>query len=54
VGEGINATFHKTNIKGLQDIEKDSDIKNKLYFVIDNIIQKPGGALRGFCYFIDA
>jgi hypothetical protein len=40
VGEGINASFDKKNIKRLQDIEKlDNDIKGKLYFVIDNIIQ---------------
>ncbi|WP_206197750.1 helix-turn-helix domain-containing protein, partial [Terrimonas sp.] len=40
VGEGINASFDKKNIKRLQDIEKlDSDVKDKLYFVIDNIIQ---------------
>lgn len=40
VGEGINAAFDKKNIKRLQDIEKlDSDTKEKIYFVIDNIIQ---------------
>jgi len=33
VGEGINASFDKKNIKRLQDIEKlDSDVKDKLYF----------------------
>ncbi len=40
VGEGINAAFDKKNLKRLQDIEKlDSDTKEKIYFVIDNIIQ---------------
>lgn len=40
VGEGINVSFDKKNLKRLQDIEKlDSDVKEKLYFVIDNIIQ---------------
>jgi len=40
VGKSINASFDKKNIKRLQDIEKlDSDVKDKLYFVIDNIIQ---------------
>ncbi len=39
-GEGINASFDKKNIKRLQDIEKlDTDTKEKIYFVIDNIIQ---------------
>jgi len=40
VGEGVNASFDKKNLKRLQDIEKlDNDVKDKLYFVIDNIIQ---------------
>ncbi len=40
VGEGINACFDKKNISRLQDIEKlDTDTKEKIYFVIDNIIQ---------------
>jgi transcriptional regulator with XRE-family HTH domain len=40
VGEGINASFDKKNLKRLQDIEKlDTDTKEKIYFVIDNIIQ---------------
>jgi transcriptional regulator with XRE-family HTH domain len=40
IGEGSHASFDKKNIKRLQDIEKlDDDIKDKLYFVIDNIIQ---------------
>jgi transcriptional regulator with XRE-family HTH domain len=40
VGEDVNASFDKNNLKCLQDIEKlDSDVKDKLYFVIDNIIQ---------------
>lgn len=40
VGEGINVSFDKKNLKRLQDIEKlDNDVKEKLYFVIDNIIQ---------------
>jgi transcriptional regulator with XRE-family HTH domain len=40
VGEGMHASFDKKNLKRLQDIEKlDSDVKEKLYFVIDNIIQ---------------
>lgn len=40
VGEGINASFDKKNLSRLQDIEKlDSDTKEKIYFVIDNIIQ---------------
>lgn len=40
VGEGINASFDKKNLKRLQEIEKlDTDVKDKIYFVIDNIIQ---------------
>jgi transcriptional regulator with XRE-family HTH domain len=40
VGEGINASFDKKNLKRLEDIEKlDTDTKEKIYFVIDNIIQ---------------
>ena len=40
VGEDINASFDKKSIKPLQDIEKlGSDVKDKLYFVTDNIIQ---------------
>lgn len=40
VGEGVNVAFDKKNVKRLQDIEKlDEDVKDKLYFVIDNIIQ---------------
>jgi transcriptional regulator with XRE-family HTH domain len=40
VGEGINAAFDKKNLKRLEDIEKlDTDTKEKIYFVIDNIIQ---------------
>ena len=40
VGEGVNSSFDKKNLKRLQDIEKlDTDVKDKIYFVIDNIIQ---------------
>ena len=40
VGEGINASFDKKNLNRLQEIEKlDTDVKDKIYFVIDNIIQ---------------
>lgn len=40
IGEGSHASFDKKNIQRLQDIEKlDDDIKDKVYFVIDNIIQ---------------
>jgi transcriptional regulator with XRE-family HTH domain len=40
VGEGVNVSFDKKNLKRLQDIEKlDNDTKDKLYFVIDNIVQ---------------
>jgi transcriptional regulator with XRE-family HTH domain len=40
VGEGINVAFDKKNLKRLQEIEKpDTDVKDKIYFVIDNIIQ---------------
>ncbi|MDZ4794437.1 MAG: hypothetical protein SGI83_09190 [Bacteroidota bacterium] len=40
VGEGVNPSFDKKNLKRLQDIEKlDTDVKDKIYFVIDNIIQ---------------
>jgi hypothetical protein len=40
VGEGNNVAFDKKTLKHLQDIEKlDDDVKDKLYFVIDNIIQ---------------
>lgn len=40
VGEGANVSFDKKNLKRLQDIEKlDDSTKDKLYFVIDNIVQ---------------
>jgi transcriptional regulator with XRE-family HTH domain len=40
VGEGVNVAFDKKNLKRLQDIEKlDDATKDKLYFVIDNILQ---------------
>lgn len=40
IGEGSHASFDKKNVKRLQDIEKlDDTTKDKLYFVIDNIIQ---------------
>jgi len=40
VGEGMNASFDKKSLKRLEDIEKlDTDTKEKIYFVIDNIIQ---------------
>lgn len=40
VGEGINASFDKKSLMRLQDIENlDNDVKDKLYFVIDNVIQ---------------
>lgn len=40
IGEGSHASFDKKNIKRLQDIERlDDATKDKLYFVIDNIIQ---------------
>ncbi len=40
VGEGIKASFDKKNISRLRDLEKlDTDTKEKIYFVIDNIIQ---------------
>ena len=40
IGEGSHASFDKKNIKRLQDIEKlDDATKDKLYFVIDNIVQ---------------
>ena len=40
LGKGANVAFDKKNLKRLQDIEKlDEDVKDKLYFVIDNIIQ---------------
>jgi len=40
VGEGINDSFDKKSLSRLQDIEKlDADTKEKIYFVIDNIIQ---------------
>lgn len=39
-GEGVNASFDKKNLNRLNDIEKlDADTKEKIYFVIDNIIQ---------------
>ncbi len=39
-GEGVNASFDKKNLTRLQDIEKlDTDTKEKIYFVSDNIIQ---------------
>jgi hypothetical protein len=40
VGEGINAHFDKKTLQRIQDIEKlDEDTKEKVYFLIDNIIQ---------------
>ena len=40
VGKGVNVSFDKKNLKRLQDIEKlDDATKDKLYFVIDNIVQ---------------
>jgi len=40
VGEGINASFDKKTLQRIQDIEKlDPDTKDKLYFLIDNVIQ---------------
>jgi transcriptional regulator with XRE-family HTH domain len=40
VGEEVNVSFDKKNLKRLQDIEQlDDTTKDKLYFVIDNIIQ---------------
>ncbi len=40
VGEGVNVSFDKKNLKRLQDIERlDDATKDKLYFVIDNIVQ---------------
>ena len=40
VGEGVNVSFDKKNLKRLQDIEKlDDATKDKLYFVIDNNVQ---------------
>jgi hypothetical protein len=40
VGEGVNVSFDKKNLKRLQDIEKlDDATKDKLYFVFDNIVQ---------------
>ena len=40
VGEGVNVSFDKRNLKRLQDIEKlDDATKDKLYFVIDNNVQ---------------
>ena len=40
VGEGINASFDKKNLKRIEDIEHlDEDTKKYLYFFIDNTIQ---------------
>lgn len=40
VREGVPVALNKKSFKRLQDIEKlDSDVKEKLYFLIDNIIQ---------------
>lgn len=40
VGEGINATFDKTTIKRIQDIQNLApDIKEKLFFLIDTVIR---------------
>ncbi len=44
VGEGINAHFDKKKLQRIQDIEKlDDDTKEKVYFLIDNIIQNTKG-----------
>jgi len=40
VGEGQNATFDKTTVKRLKDIQAlDDNTKNHLFFLIDNVIQ---------------
>ncbi len=40
IGEGVLSQYDKGIIKRIDDIEKlDEDTKNKLFFVIDNIIQ---------------
>ena len=40
MGEGINAHFDKKTLQRIQDIEKlDEDTKEKVYFLIDNVIQ---------------
>jgi hypothetical protein len=40
IGQGSYASLNKKNIQRLQDIEKlNDDIKDKVYFVIDNVIQ---------------
>ena len=40
VGVGQNAAFDKKTLKRIQDIEKlDNDTKEKLYFLIDNVVQ---------------
>ena len=40
VGEGNLANFDKEVLKRIEDIENlDNDTKNKLFFLIDNVIQ---------------
>lgn len=40
VGEGQLANYDKEVLKRIEDIEKlDNDTKNKLFFLIDNVIQ---------------
>jgi len=40
VGEGVNAAFDKKTLKRIQDIERlDEATKDKLYFLIDNVVQ---------------
>ena len=39
-GEGVNAAFDKKTLKRIQDIERlDDETKDKLYFLIDNVVQ---------------
>lgn len=39
-GEGVNASFDKKTLKRIQDIERlDDETKDKLYFLIDNVVQ---------------
>ena len=52
VGEGVGSSFDKKDLKRLQDSEKlNTDVKDKIYFAIDIIIQnvKAKKALASKC-----
>ena len=48
VGEGLHNGFDKKTLKRMQDIDKlDDNTKDKLFFLIDNVVQN-SKAKKGF------